>query len=286
MAMGQDDGQQPTLFLTYDKLRGLGHPFYDALDRLLRDQGFNRFVEGLCAPFYAEVMGRPGLAPGVYFRCLLVGYFEGISSERGIAWRVADSLSLRRFLGLNLERSTPDHSTIVGLTLHGGAAGDTKTIEETLTTADANLEEVRQEGSQAAKEQLAERVEEVVADKGYHSNDVLTKLEEVGVRSYIPEPARGRRNWKNKDAERDAVRRNQRRIKRKKGKALQRKRSELVERPFLHAAGFNLGLVMRKMYGVGKPRALQGLRAAPFSLIVAALTLIRWLGRVLARIWR
>ncbi len=93
---------------------------------------------------------------------------------------------------------------------------------------------MRQEGSQAAKEQLAERIEEVVADKGYHSNDVLTKLEEVDVRSYIPEPARGRRNWKNKDAERDAVRRNQRRIKRKKGKALQRKRSELVERPFAH----------------------------------------------------
>lgn len=112
MAMGQDDGQQPTLFLTYDKLRGLGHPFYDALDRLLREQGFDRFVEGLCAPFYAEVMGRPGLAPGVYFRCLLIGYFEGISSERGIAWRVADSLSLRRFLRLNLEQATPDHSTI------------------------------------------------------------------------------------------------------------------------------------------------------------------------------
>ena len=89
---------------------------------------------------------------------------------------------------------------------HGGAAGDPKTIEKTLTAADANLEEVRQEGSQAAKEQLAERVEEV--DKGYHSNDVLTKLEEVEVRSYIPEPKRGRRNWKNKDAERDAVRRN------------------------------------------------------------------------------
>ncbi len=107
------------------------------------------------------------------------------------------------------------------------------------------------------------------------------------------------------------MRRNQRRIKRKKGKALQRKRSELVERPFahlldsggmrrvhvrghdnilkrlvIHAAGFNLGLVMRKMYGVGKPRALQGLRAALFSLIVAALTLIRWLWRVLGQIWR
>lgn len=96
MAMGQDNGEQPTLFLTYDKVRGLGHPFYDALDRLLREQGFDRFVEGLCELHYAEVMGRPGLAPGVYFRCLLIGYFEGISSERAspggssrTSWRVS-----------------------------------------------------------------------------------------------------------------------------------------------------------------------------------------------------
>jgi len=82
MAMGHDDSEQPTLFLTYDKVRGLGHPFYDALDRLLREQGFDRFVEKLCEPHYAEVMGRPGLAPGVYFRCLLIGYFEGIGSDR------------------------------------------------------------------------------------------------------------------------------------------------------------------------------------------------------------
>ena len=84
--MGHDDSEQPTLFLTYDKLRGLGHPFYDALGRLLREQGFDRFVDGLCEPHYAEVMGRPGLAPGVYFRCLLIGYFEGIGADLTANW--------------------------------------------------------------------------------------------------------------------------------------------------------------------------------------------------------
>src|ERR1700723_3504933 len=89
----------------------LGHPFYERLNRLLRQRGFDAFAESACAPFYAKV-GRPGLAPGVYFRALLVGYFEGIDSERGIAWRTADSLALRSFLGFELSQSTPDHSTI------------------------------------------------------------------------------------------------------------------------------------------------------------------------------
>ena len=89
-----------------------GHPFYEGLNRLLDEHGFDDFVEGLCAKFYADEMGRPSLAPGVYFRLLLVGYFEGIGSERGIAWRAADSLALRKFLGLKVIESPPDHSTI------------------------------------------------------------------------------------------------------------------------------------------------------------------------------
>jgi transposase len=89
-----------------------GHPFYEALDVQLRSRGFDRYVEGLCAKFYAPTMGRPGLAPGAYFRALLVGYFEGIGSERGIAWRLADSLSLRSFLRLPTGKEPPDHSTI------------------------------------------------------------------------------------------------------------------------------------------------------------------------------
>src|SRR5580692_3001916 len=89
----------------------VGHPFYERLNRILSKRGFDAFAESACASFYAKV-GRPGLAPGVYFRALLVGYFEGIDSERGIAWRTADSLALRSFLGFELGQSTPDHSTI------------------------------------------------------------------------------------------------------------------------------------------------------------------------------
>jgi transposase len=88
-----------------------GHPFYERLDRLLSKRGFDQFAESACESFYAKT-GRPGLAPEVYFRALLVGYFEGIDSERGIAWRTADSLAVRSFLGFELGQSTPDHSTI------------------------------------------------------------------------------------------------------------------------------------------------------------------------------
>ena len=89
-----------------------GHPFYQRLQQLLDESQFDAYVEGRCQRFYAEKMGRPSLAPGVYFRLLLIGYFEGIDSERGIAWRASDSLGLRRFLRMGLEESGPDHSTI------------------------------------------------------------------------------------------------------------------------------------------------------------------------------
>ena len=89
-----------------------GHPFYKRLNELLEGSKFDEFVEGRCAGFYHARLGRPSLRPGIYFRALLVGYFEGIASERGIAWRVADSLALRGFLGMGLDEQTPDHSTI------------------------------------------------------------------------------------------------------------------------------------------------------------------------------
>jgi transposase len=88
------------------------HPFYERLNHVLDEKGFDDFVEALCAPFYAETMGRPGLAPGIYFRLLMVGYFEGIDSERGIAWRTSDSLSIRSFVRVALDETVPDHSTI------------------------------------------------------------------------------------------------------------------------------------------------------------------------------
>jgi transposase len=87
-------------------------PLYRRLNQLLTGHGFDDFAEAQCATFYAETMGRPSLPPGIYFRLLLIGYFEGINSERGIAWRAADSLALRDFLGLGLTEAPPDHSTI------------------------------------------------------------------------------------------------------------------------------------------------------------------------------
>ena len=86
--------------------------FYERLNRILARYGFDAYVEEQCRPFYAQKQGRPGLAPGVYFRTLFIGYFEGIDSERGMAWRIEDSLSLRAFLGFTLADSPPDHSTL------------------------------------------------------------------------------------------------------------------------------------------------------------------------------
>ena len=114
MAMGKKKRrQQENLWVATSELpRTAGHPFYERLNGLFNEHGFDDFVEGLCAKFYADKMGRPSLAPGVYFRLLVVGYFEGLGSERGIAWRAADSLALREFLGLKLSESPPDHSTL------------------------------------------------------------------------------------------------------------------------------------------------------------------------------
>lgn len=425
MAMGKSTDEQEELFVTHENLRSAGHPFYDALDEVLRKQGFDRFVEGLVEKFYAKD-GRPSVAPGIYFRCLLIGFFEGIDSERGIAWRVADSMSLRSFLGLPLSKNPPDHSTlsrtrrlidveshqqvfawvlgvlakvglvrgktigvdattleanaalrsivrrddgqgyqeylvglakaegietptredlaridrkrpkkgsnedwesptdpdaqimkmkdgrthlahkqehavdldtgaVVGVTLAGGAEGDTKTLAPTLADADENLQKVRHEADEKTSKRIAPQIREVVTDKGYHSNAVLLTLEELEIRSYASEPSRGRRRWTNKDAERDAVYRNRRRVGGDRGKSLLRRRGELLERPWAHAletggmrrthlrrhdnilkrvlvhiAGLNLSLLMRTIFGVGKPRCLQG-RASLLAALIAAL---------------
>lgn len=401
-----------------------GHPFYEQVNRILDAEGFDGFVEEQCRRFYADKLGRPSLAPAVYFRMLLIGYFEGIDSERGIAWRVKDSLALRRFLGYGLTDETGDHSTlsrtrrlmdvethravftwvltalakrklldgktlgvdattleasaalrsivrrdtqegyqefltrlaqssgietpsradlarldkkrkkkgsnddwmnpfdpdakivkmkdgrthlahkaehavdaqtgaIVAVTLQPADRGDTQSIEATLEEADANLVTVMQD--EAACRKMSEQVlREVVADKGYHSNRVLTGHREREIRTYISEPNRGRRRWAGDTASRDAVYGNRRRIRGSRGKRLLRRRGELVERSFahcydtggmrrthlkkhenilkrllVHAAGFNLSLILRKVLGLGTARGLQGLTAAALRRLVA-----------------
>jgi transposase len=174
---------------------------------------------------------------------------------------------------------------IVGVTVQDADDGDTTTCVETLIEAAERVEAVRPDG---------EGIEEIVGDKGYHSNQSLVDFEAVGVRSYISEPDRGRRNWKKDPKARDAVYRNRRRIRGARGLRLLRLRGERLERPFahlyetggmrrvhlrghtnigkrllIHAAGFNLGLLMRQLIGVGTPRGLQGRLTAAVAALLA-----------------
>lgn len=424
MAMGKRKRDaQAEFWISSEKLpQSPGHPFYERLNQILRGEGFDRFVEERCAKFYADRMGRPSLPPAVYFRMLLIGYFEGIDSERGIAWRVGDSMALRQFLGYKLTDQTPDHSTIsrnrrlmdlethqevfvwalgvlakaklldgktigidattleanaalrsivrrdtherydeflarlakasgietptrealaridrdrkgkgsnkdwqhphdpdakiakmkdgrthlahkaehavdmktgaiVAVTLQPADRGDTTSIGETLQQADENLTGVMQDP--AACENVSEHVlSEAVADKGYHSNAVLTNLRHSDIRTYVSEPDRGRRSWVNKEDARDAVYANRRRIRGRRGQALRRQRGEIVERSFahcydtggmrrthlkkhdnifkrllIHVAGFNLSLMLRRSLGLGTARGLQGLAGRSLALL-------------------
>jgi len=114
MALGKRGGErQDALWVaTGEIVKGPGSPFYVKLNAIFAETGFDKWVEERCRRFYADQTGRPGIPPGVYFRMLMIGYLEGIDSERGIAWRCADSLSLREFLGHDLTQRTPDHSTL------------------------------------------------------------------------------------------------------------------------------------------------------------------------------
>src|ERR1700723_2903592 len=115
MAMGtrRRRQRQERLWISHNELaKGPGHPFYQRVNELLEQEKFDEFAEKECAKFYAASNGRPSLTPGIYFRLLLIGYFEGIDAERGIAWRLADSLALRQFVAIGLDENTPDHSTI------------------------------------------------------------------------------------------------------------------------------------------------------------------------------
>jgi transposase len=113
MALGKRKDEQQEMWVTTTNLpKSQGHVFYRKLNALLAEAEFDREVEKLCRPHYHTHVGRPSIPPGIYFRMLLVGYFEGIGSQRGIAWRCADSLSLRDFLGIPLTHDTPDHSSL------------------------------------------------------------------------------------------------------------------------------------------------------------------------------
>jgi transposase len=113
MAMGRREAQQESMWVAAQELpRSPGHVFYEKLNGVLDAGGFDRFVEDLCATHYAADVGRPSIPPGVYFRMLFVGYFEGLDSQRAIAWRCADSLSLRSFLRIDLSKAPPDHSSM------------------------------------------------------------------------------------------------------------------------------------------------------------------------------
>jgi transposase len=174
-----------------------------------------------------------------------------------------------------------DTGAIVAVTVQGADEGDTGTIGKTLEEAEEQLDAVMEKGED--DELHPEGLSEVVADKGYHSDRTLVELEDQGLRSYVSEPDRGRRKWKDDVDAQQAVYANRRRIRGERGKRLHRMRGELVERPFahlyetggmrrthlrghtniltrllIHAAGFNLGLVMRTWIGVGTPRGLQG----------------------------
>jgi transposase len=113
MALGKRKREQQGLWVaTTDLPKSPGHPFYQKLNQLLAKAHFDNWIENLCRPHYAEVTGRPSIPPGVYFRMILVGYFEGIGSQRGIAWRCSDSRSLAEFLGVPANEATPDHSSM------------------------------------------------------------------------------------------------------------------------------------------------------------------------------
>jgi transposase len=271
MAMGtrKQRQRQEELWYRRDLAEAPGHPFHRRLNEVLDQASFDEFCEARCRKFYHEKLGRPSLAPGMYFRVMLIGFFEGIESERGIAWRVADSLCLRQFLQIGLDERTPDHVTIphdseaeitrlkngrtalaykaehavdmdtgaiVAVTTHGGAVGDTTSVGETLPAAgEAVAEQIAEPTADGKFKVNAKGVEELVADKGYHSGDVLASALESGVRSYIAEPDRGQRKWAGKRAEQVAVYANRQRIGGHRGKQLLRRRGELVERTFAHA---------------------------------------------------
>jgi len=163
MALGKRKHEQQTAWVATTELpKSPGHPFYKRLNGLLAEAGFDNWLETLCAPYYAAKMGRESIPPGIYFRMILIGYFEGISSQRGIAWRCHDSRSLAEFLGVPVTEETPDHSSLsrihgrLPLEVHEAMfvfvlklaaekkllAGKTVAVDSTMLEADAAMKSI------------------------------------------------------------------------------------------------------------------------------------------------
>jgi len=202
MALGERETErQADLFLLAAQLpRSPGHVFYQKLNRLLAEAGFDPWVEKLCEPHYADGRGRPGIPPGTYFRMLLVGYFEGLSSQRGIAWRCSDSLSLRDFLGIPLGEDSPDHSSLsvirnrLPLEVHAAVfqwilglastkkllKGKSVGVDATTLEADAAMKSiVRKDTGEDWKEYLTRlmKAEGVIAEDDTPSDDELRRFD-------------------------------------------------------------------------------------------------------------
>jgi len=183
MSMGRREGNQGSMWIAHNDIqKGAGHRFYDKLNELLREAGFDRKVEELCAPYFEadHTPGRKSIAPGVYFRMHLIGYFEGIESERGIEWRCADSLSLREFLGLELTERVPDHSTLsrmrmrLPLEVHqqafvsilgiveqkGLLCGRVSGVDSTFLRADASMKTIVRRDTKESYPQFVQRLAE------------------------------------------------------------------------------------------------------------------------------
>jgi transposase len=221
--------------------------------------------------------------------------------------RVAKMKDGRTHLAHKAEHAVDmDTGAVLTVTLQPADRGDTTSIEETLPVAADTLVDViadESAGSHLNKQVMVE----VVADKGYHSNDVLTGVAQMVQRTYISEPDRGRRDWEGKEDARDAVYANRRRIRGRRGRRLMRKRGELIERSFahcyetggmrrthlrghenilkrllIHVAGFNLSLILRKLMGLGTARGFQGLAARVF---VASRRLWMWLTMSIHQVW-
>jgi transposase len=163
MALGRRKPEQQAAWVATNELpKSPGHPFYKKLNGLLAEAGFDEWLEALCAPYYSADRGRQSIPPGVYFRMILVGYFEGISSQRGIAWRCCDSRSLAEFLGVAVQEETPDHSSLSRIharlplevhermfafvlelaAQHKLLAGKTVAVDSTMLEADAAMKSI------------------------------------------------------------------------------------------------------------------------------------------------